>query len=65
MPTYSYLCENCKHEFETYHSIMVRLSCCPKCKENKLIRLVGVGKSVRFKCKGFYTTDKQKRWHIW
>jgi putative FmdB family regulatory protein len=63
-PTYSYLCEKCKHEFETYHTPSVRLVKCPMCEKPKLIRLVGTGNSVRFKCKGFYTTDVQKRWHI-
>lgn len=64
MPTYSYFCEGCKHEFETYHTLSVRLRKCPQCGQDKLIRLIGTCDSVRFKCKGFYTTDYQKRWHI-
>lgn len=65
MPTYSYICESCKHEFETFHAISVRLKKCPMCKKEQLIRLIGGNQGgVRFKCKGFYTTDYQKRWHI-
>lgn len=65
MPTYDYFCEGCNHEFDAYHSINLKLKKCPECGKNKLIRLVGGAKvGVRFKCKGFYTTDYQKRWHI-
>lgn len=33
MPTYEYECPVCG-EFEEYHSIMIKLEHCPKCKED-------------------------------
>jgi putative FmdB family regulatory protein len=34
MPTYLYSCEQCKQEFEEYHSMSHVLEECPKCKAN-------------------------------
>lgn len=58
MPTYEYQCEACKHRFEELQSFKdAPLKKCPKCKKNKLERLLGTGAAVIFKGSGFYQTD--------
>jgi len=58
MPTYEYICENCKHEFEQFQSITARpLRKCPKCGKASLKRLIGAGSGLIFKGNGFYQTD--------
>lgn len=58
MPTYEYVCEACKHEFEEYQPITAKpLKTCPKCKKSKLRRLIGTGAALIFKGSGFYQTD--------
>ena len=58
MPTYDYVCDACKNEFEQYQSITADpLRKCPKCGKNKLRRLIGTGAAIMFKGSGFYKTD--------
>jgi putative FmdB family regulatory protein len=58
MPTYEYQCEACKHHFEELQSFSdPLLKKCPKCKKNKLQRLLGAGAAIIFKGSGFYQTD--------
>jgi putative FmdB family regulatory protein len=58
MPTYEYVCGNCKHRFEQFQSITAKsLRKCPQCGKNKLKRLLGCGSGVIFKGSGFYQTD--------
>lgn len=58
MPTYEYVCEACKHQFEEFQSITADpLKKCPECKKNKLKRLIGTGGALIFKGSGFYLTD--------
>src|SRR5262249_30323451 len=58
MPTYDYVCDACKHEFEEFQSITADpLRKCPKCGKNKLRRLIGTGAAIMFKGSGFYQTD--------
>jgi len=58
MPTYDYQCDACKHEFELFQSIKAEAEKkCPKCKKNKLRRLIGPGAAIMFKGSGFYITD--------
>jgi putative FmdB family regulatory protein len=58
MPTYDYVCEACKHEFELFQSIKEEAKRkCPKCGKNKLRRLIGPGAAIVFKGSGFYKTD--------
>jgi putative FmdB family regulatory protein len=56
MPTYSYVCKDCAHAFETQQSIHDEaLKECPECK-GELRKVFGqVG--VTFKGSGFYRTD--------
>jgi putative FmdB family regulatory protein len=58
MPTYEYICENCRHKFEQFQTITAKaLRKCPQCGKNKLKRLLGCGSGVIFKGSGFYQTD--------
>ena len=58
MPTYEYQCNACKHRFEELQSFSEpQLKKCPKCKKNKLQRLLGAGAAIIFKGAGFYQTD--------
>ena len=58
MPTYEYECSACGHGFEALQSMTeAKLTKCPKCKKNKLSRLIGTGSGVIFKGTGFYETD--------
>lgn len=58
MPTYDYRCEACEHQFETFQSITAQpLRACPKCRRQKLRRLIGTGAALLFKGDGFYITD--------
>ena len=58
MPTYDYICDGCKHEFEAYESIKADpQSTCPECRETKLRRKIGAGAAILFKGSGFYQTD--------
>ncbi|MFA5042848.1 MAG: zinc ribbon domain-containing protein [Kiritimatiellia bacterium] len=58
MPTYEYECRDCHHQFELFQSITAKpITSCPKCKKNKLRRLIGRGAGIIFKGSGFYQTD--------
>ncbi|MGE0479247.1 MAG: FmdB family zinc ribbon protein [Phycisphaerae bacterium] len=58
MPTYEYECDGCGHEFEEFQSITSdALKTCPKCRKNKLRRLIGAGAGLIFRGSGFYLTD--------
>lgn len=58
MPTYDYVCDSCENAFEHFQSMKDEvLKKCPKCKKNKLRRLIGAGAAVVFRGSGFYQTD--------
>lgn len=58
MPTYEYECRDCHHQFELFQSITAKpITRCPKCKKNKIRRLIGRGAGIIFKGSGFYQTD--------
>ncbi len=58
MPTYEYQCSSCAHRFDEFQSFSeATLKKCPKCKKNKLARLIGTGAAILFKGSGFYETD--------
>jgi putative FmdB family regulatory protein len=58
MPTYDYKCDACGHAFEEWQSFTAeKLTKCPTCKKNKLVRLFGSGAAIVFKGSGFYDTD--------
>jgi putative FmdB family regulatory protein len=58
MPTYDYICDDCKHEFEAFESIKADAQTdCPECKKVTLRRKIGAGAAILFKGSGFYQTD--------
>jgi putative FmdB family regulatory protein len=58
MPTYDYICDGCKHEFEAFESIKADpQTVCPECTEPRLRRKIGAGAAILFKGSGFYQTD--------
>ena len=58
MPTYSYKCNSCEHQFDVMQGINdERLKTCPECNKDKLERLIGAGAGIIFKGTGFYQTD--------
>jgi putative FmdB family regulatory protein len=58
MPTYDYICDNCKHEFEAFESITADpQKLCPECHVESLRRKIGPGAAILFKGSGFYQTD--------
>lgn len=62
MPTYSYVCDACDHQFDDFHSMSQDpLKKCPNCGKLKLRRLIGAGAGLIFKGSGFYITDYAKK----
>jgi putative FmdB family regulatory protein len=58
MPTYDYVCDSCRHEFEAFESIKADpQTVCPECRETTLRRKIGAGAAILFKGSGFYQTD--------
>ena len=58
MPTYDYICDDCKHEFEAFESIKADPQrVCPSCQKETLRRKIGAGAAILFKGSGFYLTD--------
>jgi len=58
MPTYDYICDACRHEFEAFESMKADpQTVCPTCHEPKLRRKIGGGAAILFKGSGFYQTD--------
>ena len=62
MPTYDYECQACGHAFEELQTMTdAKLKKCPKCRKNRLARLIGSGSGMIFKGSGFYETDYKKK----
>lgn len=58
MPTYDYICDSCRHEFEAFEPITADpQKVCPACKAETLRRKLGPGAAILFKGSGFYQTD--------
>jgi putative FmdB family regulatory protein len=58
MPTYDYICDSCRHEFEAFESIKADpQTVCPECRAETLRRKIGAGAAILFKGSGFYQTD--------
>lgn len=58
MPTYTYGCKSCGHEFDVFHSISATPKiACESCDSTKVERHLGTGGGIIFKGSGFYETD--------
>ena len=58
MPTYDYVCKNCDHQWEVFHSMKQKpLRKCPNCGKLKAERMIGAGGGIIFRGSGFYETD--------
>ena len=57
MPTYTYRCINCEHQYDVFQSMKEDShTICPSCK-GEVRRVIGLGGGIVFKGKGFYVTD--------
>jgi putative FmdB family regulatory protein len=62
MPTYSYICDACGHEFDEFQWMSEEaLIQCPKCKKETLKRKITGGGGFIFKGNGFYETDYRSK----
>ncbi len=58
MPTYSYVCDACGHQFEQFQAMTDKpVRRCPSCGRKRVRRLIGAGAGLIFKGSGFYVTD--------
>ena len=58
MPTYSYKCDACGHQFEQCQALSDEpVRRCPSCGRKRVRRLIGAGAGLIFKGSGFYITD--------
>lgn len=59
MPNYSYVCINCKKDFEKWISYNdnPNIIKCPKCKSKNVKKLI-YSSPIHFHGSGFYSTDK-------
>ena len=61
MPTYEYLCSECKHEFEQFQSFSDEpIRICPQCSKENVKKIISGGAGVVFKGGGFYETDYKR-----
>ena len=57
MPTYSYRCPECAHEYDAFQKITDSMRTkCPRCGTRGERRITG-GAGIHFKGSGFYVTD--------
>lgn len=61
MPTYTYRCKSCGHQFDEWQRIVDDpLTICPSCTNSTLVRVIDGGAELIFKGSGFYLTDYKK-----
>jgi len=61
MPTYEYECQSCGHRFELFQKMSDKpVRICPKCRKDKVKKLISAGAGFIFKGSGFYATDYKK-----
>ncbi|MCI6288410.1 MAG: zinc ribbon domain-containing protein [Lentisphaeria bacterium] len=58
MPTYDYVCKECGKELEVFQKMTdAKLTKCPACGKETLVRKISAGAGVIFHGTGFYCTD--------
>lgn len=61
MPTYEYICSNCRDSFDIFQKISDDpLTVCNKC-SGKLKKKFGKGAGIIFRGSGFYVTDYKNK----
>ncbi|MFN3604474.1 MAG: FmdB family zinc ribbon protein [Leptonema sp. (in: bacteria)] len=61
MPTYTYKCISCGHQYEKLQKITSQPdTTCPEC-NGEVERLIGAGVGIVFKGTGFYVTDYKNK----
>ena len=62
MPTYTYQCAHCAHQFDQLQQFSEEpLRQCPACDNAALKRKIGAGAGLVFKGSGFYITDYARK----
>ena len=62
MPTYDYMCNECKKTFEYFQPMSADpLTDCPECKKDSLRRVISGGTGLIFKGSGYYLTDYKNK----
>ena len=62
MPTYSYVCDACGHQFEQFQAVTDEpVKQCPGCGRKRVRRLISAGAGLIFKGSGFYLTDYARK----
>jgi putative FmdB family regulatory protein len=57
LPTYSYKCKSCDHQFDQFQKITADpLTTCPECKQEELTKVITASGGVHFKGKGWYNS---------
>jgi|TARA_B110000977_G_scaffold58461_1_gene79481 putative FmdB family regulatory protein len=55
MPTYTYKCDKCDHQFDQIQKITADpLKACPSCKDEKLRKIITSGGNFSLKGKGWF-----------
>ena len=55
MPTYTYKCDKCDHQFDQIQKITADpLKACPSCKDEKLRKIITAGGNFSLKGKGWF-----------
>ncbi len=61
-PTYSFVCDRCKTQFEEFQKMSSKSTAkCPKCGKTTNNRLIGAGGGIIFKGPGFYAVDYREK----
>ena len=62
MPTYDYICNDCKKMYEYFQSMSdAPIKECPECNNNSLRRVISGGTGLIFKGSGYYLTDYKNK----
>ena len=62
MPTYDYICNDCKKMYEYFQSMSdAPIKECPECNKNSLRRVISGGTGLIFKGSGYYLTDYKNK----
>lgn len=54
MPTYSYKCDSCEHQFDIIQKMSDdKLTTCPECEKESLVKIITGGAGFQLKGKGW------------